>query len=344
MTESSGSYDSELKDFQQATTDIEKDFLDMQQKRNDVYDQESQIKKRIAEQLKTTTRLKRLAQQEGKSSDVVQGVSTNLKNRQRELLNPGSFFVQLFLGKVNSVVLSGPSSRRYLFKQEYEHFKYQRTLWVMGITTLLLFWSANRAIDTIYQLYLVYFYLTLALRESILQVNGSNIKGWWIIHHYLSVLLSVTLVTWPDTIYFRRFRTPFYVYAVFASITQLLQYKYQMNRLYVIKTLGKANAMDVVNSDSVQGVLSRSFLLLLPFIFVGQLMQLYNGGLLLYWGVTDTIKNHSKWDLQTWPEWQLFVVGLEFLTLFVGNFTTTFTIVKKKFKGSKPSPKQNKSN
>jgi hypothetical protein len=166
-----------------------------------------------------------------------------------------------------------------------------------------------------------------------LVVNGSNIKGWWIIHHYLSVLLCTTLLTWPDTEYFQRFRTPFYVYALYTSLTQVLQYKYQMQRLYVIKTLGKANAMDVANSDSVQGVLSRSFLLLLPFVFFGQLMQLYNGSILIKWGVTDAYK--VGWNFKEWPEWQLFVVGLEFLTLGVGNFLTTAIIMRKKMSGRK---------
>jgi hypothetical protein len=178
----------------------------------------------------------------------------------------------------------------------------------------------------------------LALRECILVVNGSNIKGWWIIHHYLSVLLTTTLLTWPDSEYFQRFRTPFYVYALYASLTQVLQYKYQMSRLYVIKTLGKANAMDVANSDSVQGVLSRSFLLLLPFVFLGQLMQLYNGSILLIWGITDAYK--VGLDLKAWPEWQLYLVGLEFLTLGAGNFITTAIIMKKKLRGSKPAEKK----
>jgi uncharacterized coiled-coil DUF342 family protein len=132
-------YDAELKEFLDATNNIEKEFVEMQTKRNEVFDQESSLKKRIAEQVKTTARLKRLAQQEKKSSNEVDERIANLKNRQREILNPGSKFVQAFLGSVNSIVLAGPSSRKYLFKQEYEHFKYNKTLWSIGFTLLLLF-------------------------------------------------------------------------------------------------------------------------------------------------------------------------------------------------------------
>lgn len=35
----------------------------------------------------------------------------------------------------------------------------------------------------LYLLWLTYFYLAAALRETVLMVNGSNIKGWWIKHH-----------------------------------------------------------------------------------------------------------------------------------------------------------------
>jgi hypothetical protein len=143
MTDSSG-FDTEIKEFIDATDNIEKDFVDMQTKRNEVYDLELALKKRIAEQVKTTSRLKRLAQQEKKPSKDVDDRLSNLSRRQREILNPGSKFVQYFLGTVNSVVLTGPSSRKYLFKQEYEQFKYTRTLWSIGFSLLLLFFFQSR--------------------------------------------------------------------------------------------------------------------------------------------------------------------------------------------------------
>lgn len=49
----------------------------------------------------------------------------------------------------------------------------------------------------------------------------------------------------------------------------MLQYRYQMSRLYVAKAMGKANQMDAINSDSPQIVMERSFALLVPFIFGG---------------------------------------------------------------------------
>lgn len=140
----SSNFDAEFKEFQTAADNIEKDFIEIQNKRNEGFDQENALKKRIAEQIKITTRLKRLAQQEKKPLQPINDRLNSLKNRQREILNPGSKFVQSFLGSVNSVVLAGPPSRKYLFKQEYENFKYTRTLWSIVFTLLLLFVIESR--------------------------------------------------------------------------------------------------------------------------------------------------------------------------------------------------------
>ena len=34
------------------------------------------------------------------------------------------------------------------------------------------------------------------MREHILIANGSNIMRWWLVHHYLAIVLSVILLTW----------------------------------------------------------------------------------------------------------------------------------------------------
>lgn len=47
------------------------------------------------------------------------------------------------------------------------------------------------------QAWLLYYYVTLALRENILNVNGSFIKPWWILHHYVSIGTSSLLSPSP---------------------------------------------------------------------------------------------------------------------------------------------------
>ena len=160
------------------------------------------------------------------------------------------------------------------------------------------------------------------MRESILQVNGSRINTWWINHHYVSMLLVITMITWPETLIYQQFRTQFFIYSFYSSIVQLLQYQYQTQRLYVMKTLGKANQMDVANSDSTQVVLSKQFMFLLPFIFGGQLMQFCNGARILY----------LCWQANEWQEVQAYAVAAFFFVLTYGNFVTTIRIFKKKWR------------
>ena len=50
--------------------------------------------------------------------------------------------------------------------------------------------------QVIFQVWLLYYYVTLALREHILKVNGSNINRWWTIHHYMAILMSIIVLTW----------------------------------------------------------------------------------------------------------------------------------------------------
>lgn len=75
--------------------------------------------------------------------------------------------------------------------------------------------------DVILNFLLVWYYCTLTIRESILITNGSRsappitiiffincynlfikelvhyrIKGWWVFHHYISVVLSSVMLTW----------------------------------------------------------------------------------------------------------------------------------------------------
>ncbi len=43
----------------------------------------------------------------------------------------------------------------------------------------------------------MYFYVSMALREGVLLVNGSHIRAWWIQHHYWSALASLFMIALP---------------------------------------------------------------------------------------------------------------------------------------------------
>jgi hypothetical protein len=48
-----------------------------------------------------------------------------------------------------------------------------------------------------YFAWLCYFYVAMALRESVLLVNGSHIRPWWISHHIWSAAGSLLMLSLP---------------------------------------------------------------------------------------------------------------------------------------------------
>jgi hypothetical protein len=42
--------------------------------------------------------------------------------------------------------------------------------------------------DLLWHIWLLYYYLSIALRENIMKANGSDIHGWWFMHHYISMV------------------------------------------------------------------------------------------------------------------------------------------------------------
>lgn len=61
------------------------------------------------------------------------------------------------------------------------------------------------------------YYCTLTIRESILKVNGSRIKGWWRLHHFISTVCAAVLLIWPQGESWQLFRTQFMYFNVYIS-------------------------------------------------------------------------------------------------------------------------------
>lgn len=117
--------------------------------------------------------------------------------------NTGSVFVRLFLGQVNVKALF--TRDRTLLRDEYEKFKARTNygfllfpaIWLGVYMYLRHRWRYTHWIHILTHVWLLYYYVSLSLRENILRVNGSNIRPWWIYHHYLSAFMSIIVLTWP---------------------------------------------------------------------------------------------------------------------------------------------------
>ena len=56
--------------------------------------------------------------------------------------------------------------------------------------------TCARAVQA-FLVYMVYVYMAMAARESVLLLNGSNIRSWWIWHHYLAALTCIITLALP---------------------------------------------------------------------------------------------------------------------------------------------------
>lgn len=105
----------------------------------------------------------------------------------------GGLFVSLLLGNLNVRFMR--KSERLQFKTEYEMLKLKLAPGLVVLAVVSLVFSENRWVHMVLQLCLVWYYVTLAVRENILRVIGSNIKSWWIVHHYFTMAQCVLLLT-----------------------------------------------------------------------------------------------------------------------------------------------------
>lgn len=168
---------------------------------------------------------------------------------------------------------------------------------------------------------LVWYHCTLTIRESILVVNGSRIKGWWRAIHFLTSITTGVLVVWPDGYSYKQFRLQFITYICYTSFLQFLQYYYQNGCLYRLRALGERYSMDI----TIQGFHSwmwKGLTFLLPFLFIGYCLQFY---------IFYTLYHMFMYDPKS-TEWQVPVVCFMYLIISLGNLFTTFLVVYEKLK------------
>lgn len=228
-------------------------------------------------------------------------------------------FLKMFLGPIN--VRATRKDVQLKVKEEYNNYR-DRTafLFLLFPSTLLLLrsWVWNGSLPALpvqlYQAWLLFLYTSLALRENILRVNGSDIRSWWICHHYCAMVMALVSLTWEikgqSETHMQSAVQLFLLWAVMQGVAMLLQNRYQRQRLYTRIALGKAKRMDVVWGETagVEGQL----LLLCPVLFVLQGFEAYIGLLLLKTALVGVVS-----------EWQVVVCGILLVVMAVGNFANT---------------------
>lgn len=92
-------------------------------------------------------------------------------------------FMGMLLGNVN--VVAARREVRFKVKEEYNTYRDRTALVFLTFPSVLLFlkhYYAGQCLPgllvTAYSAWLLFFYTSLALRENILKINGSDIRPW----------------------------------------------------------------------------------------------------------------------------------------------------------------------
>ncbi|XP_057507443.1 uncharacterized protein LOC130790498 [Actinidia eriantha] len=248
-------------------------------------------------------------------------------------------FLNMFLGPIN--VRATRKDVKLKVKQEYNNFRDRTAFLFLFFPSLLLVlrsWIWGGCLPALpvqlYQAWLLFLYTGLALRGNILRVNGSDIRPWWIYHHYFAMLMALISLTWeierePNCSEKQRGVQLFLQWAIMQGVAMILQNRYQRQRLYTRIALGKARRMDVVWGETA-GVEGQLWLLA-PILFILQGFEAYVGLLLLKTAVVGGV-----------PEWQVITCGILLIAMAVGNFANTVQtlMAKSRFKAKM---KKNKS-
>lgn len=188
--------------------------------------------------------------------------------------------------------------------------------------------------------WLLYFYTAAALRESVLMVNGSHIRPWWIHHHYWAGATCVLMLSLPvDSPAFVRALTLFLWWAMMQSFVIVLQNRYQRRRMYTRVALGRNSAMDVVSGES-SGAYGQ-LLVLYPILFAMQGLQCYIGADMVantYWALlsTEGFLDPENKESDLWGSRGVALAGLMMIYMAFRNFVNTVaTIVGKRASSEK---------
>ncbi|XP_039635688.1 transmembrane protein 120B [Perca fluviatilis] len=264
-----------------------------------------------------------------KELELIKDIKTQIKDKENVFFDMEAYlpkknglYLNLVLGNVNVTLLSNQA--KFAYKDEYEKFKLYMTIILMFGAITCLFFLNCRVTDEIFNFLLVWYYCTLTIRESILMSNGSRIKGWWVSHHYVSTFLSGVMLTWPEGPMYQMFRSQFLAFSIYQSKTLICSLDLEQNVFVTLLCMYsmvflRCHNVFCVSTEGFQSWMWRGLTFLLPFLFFGHFWQLYNSVTLFRLGGREDCK-----------EWQVFMLALTFLVLFLGNFLTTVKVVHQK--------------
>jgi len=315
---------------------VEKDLEEAEGKVKQFYEHVNQASREQGAVKKVSLRLlkdypqavKGLSKEQRKEyEERLSGVQQRIEALKGVLPETRSFFSRLLLGRVNLKVWT--SQERDRLRDEYHKFKFRTNLIFIALPVMVLFshyylrfvWKDTHWMNILHQLWLLYYYASLALRENILLVNGSNVRPWWIYHHYVAAFGSVMLITWPDTPTYARIAPYWQFFLLYQGFVQVLQLWYQKRRDYANRALGRTQRMDVSYSETLTEF-PKELVLLVPFVLFAHMWQMSLGIYLLNILFNEMDPLNTHWTAYT-EEVQCALCGFVAMLLGIGNIVTT---------------------
>lgn len=236
---------------------------------------------------------------------------------------PIGLMLTLLLGKVN--VTLPELGDRFAYKQAYERFKLNST-WaiITGAAVCLLarhyYHNPMRVLESLFHLFLGWYYGSVIIRELILRANGSRIRTWWLFHHYCAIFLAGALLTLPPRSQYSELHRNYMVFSLYLGLVQLLQYKYQAAVIYRKTALNKATSKMHITTEMPGVSTFTSLIIALGIAYLFQIWMAYD----LYLTFT------SEYSESPSP-WQLPSSAAVFAVLGTGNVIITTDVVVRKF-------------
>ncbi|KAL0730802.1 hypothetical protein Bca4012_026896 [Brassica carinata] len=114
---------------------------------------------------------------------------------------PQGRFVRMFLGPVN--VRASRKDIQLKVKEEYNSYRDKTALLFLFFPAALMilrsyYWDGCLPAFPVqlYEAWLLFLYAGLAMRENVLRANGSDIRPWWLYHHYCAMGMALVSLTW----------------------------------------------------------------------------------------------------------------------------------------------------
>eukprot|EP01084_Bolivina_argentea_P129183 228182_1 len=214
---------------------------------------------------------------------------------------------------------------RYEFKSEYNRFKERWMIIFFVFPIIQILFGFTIFINQVQVLLFFFYYLSLAIRENILSLNGSRIQSWWIYHHYWSILISIlSLIISDDNNNININLNVLNYFFIYQGVVMLLQIDYQKKRHYARKALAQKSQFDIRTSEVIDEKPHSKYKILIPALYITYFAQLLISIYFLF------LASNNK--LTKLKSIQIIIMSICWFVLSIGNTSTLSKVLKKKKK------------